>query len=104
MANKKSPHNRYSDRVLHNLQLKKLSMQIIVKTRVDEPCNSSSPQLKTSLMGKTKNDFIDDCILRGVTEAEVLRNIIKLHYEIINSLPHLRGKEFEEIKMIILRK
>lgn len=95
----KSPYNRYSDRVVTNLKLKKLSMQIIVKTRDDDNC-----QLKTSLMGQTKNDFIDDCLQRGLTESEVLRSILKLHYEIINSLPQLKGKEFEEIKSFMICK
>jgi hypothetical protein len=93
----KSPYNRYNERVVNNLQLKKLSYQIIVKTRHED-----GEQCKTSLMNGTKNNFIDDCILRGVTESEVLRSIIKLHYEIVTAYPNLKGKDFKDIKLFLL--
>jgi hypothetical protein len=77
--------------------LKKLSIQVIVKTRFND-----DEQIKTTLMSKTKNDFIDDCIQRGTTESDVLRNIIKLHYEIVEAFPNLKGKEFKDIKLFML--
>lgn len=91
MDNKKA-YSRYNERIITKLTLKKLSYQIIVDDN-----GEGNTRLKTSLMGTIKNDFIDDCLLRAQTESEVLRSIIKVYYEIINSHPQLRGKEFKEI-------
>jgi hypothetical protein len=90
-------YNRYNERIERNLILKKLSFQIVIKTRLYD-----NEQIKTSIMNKTKNDFLDDCHQRGVTESVVLRNIIKLHYEIMEAYPILKGKEFNDIKLHIL--
>lgn len=101
----KQPYNVFSDKSIERLKLKRLSYQVIIKTRIDDTLiNSATPQTKTTLMSKTKNDFIDDCLLRGVTESDVLRNIIKLHYDIITAYPQLKGKDFKDIKMFILTK
>lgn len=92
MSEKKS-YSRYNERVITKLNLKKLSFQIVVDCDLTNDC-----RIKTSLKSITKNDFIDDCLQRGQTESDVLRNVVKVYYETINSLPHLRGKEFKEIK------
>jgi hypothetical protein len=54
--------------------------------------------------GPTKNSFIDDCQKRVLTEAEVLRQIVKLHYDLIRNFPHLEGKEFKEIYAFLTQK
>lgn len=101
----KHPYNVFSDKSIERLKLKRLSYQVIVKTRIDDVLiNSSTQQIKTTLMSKTKNDFIDDCLLRGVTESDVLRNIIKLHYDILQAYPQLKGQDFKDIKLFILTK
>lgn len=101
----KHPYNVFSDKSIERLKLKRLSYQVIVKTRIDdELINSNTKRFTTSIMSKTKNDFIDDCLLRGVTESDVLRNIIKLHYDILQAYPQLKGQDFKDIKLFILTK
>lgn len=96
MDGKKS-YSRYNERIITRLTLKKLSFQMVVDCDLDSNC-----RIKTSLKSNTKNDFIDDCLQRGQTESDVLRNVVKLHYEIINSFPELKGKEFKDIKAFLI--
>lgn len=81
------PFNRSSETLIIRQEQKKL----IAKIKLTSYAN-----------GSVKNYFLDDCILRGLAESEVLRQIVKMHYEIINSHPHLKGKEFSEIKSFLI--
>ena len=52
----------------------------------------------TYLNGQTKNSFMLDCLKRGNNECENLRQIVTLHYNIMNDNPNLKDKKFNEIK------
>lgn len=82
-------YSRFSEKVLEHQRLKRQSFQV---------------KLTTYIRGKLKNDFLDDCINRGDVESETIRSIVKLHYELIEAYPVLRGKEFSEIKLFLLTK
>lgn len=56
----------------------------------------------TYLKAETKTKFLKDCILRGETECLILREIVKLHYELIEHYL-LEGKEFSDIKKILIK-
>lgn len=88
----KTPSNRYSERVIEKLKLKKLSYVATFRTRHED-----GTSCVTRLSGKTKNDFIDDCLKRGLTESVVLRCIIELHY----ANKSYQNKEFEDILKIL---
>ena len=55
----------------------------------------------TYLKGNVKNDFMGDCILRGITEANLLREIVMLHYDIMKKYA-VEKKEFSDIKKLLL--
>jgi hypothetical protein len=57
----------------------------------------------TYLSGTTKTKFLNDCLLREETECNVLRNIVDIHYSIINLHPELKDKEFKEIKTALTK-
>jgi hypothetical protein len=40
---------------------------------------------------------LNDCIKRGIKESQLLREIVDLHYRILNHY-HLEEKEFSEIR------
>lgn len=56
----------------------------------------------TYLNGAKKNAFMLDCIKRGTYECALLREIVSLHYSIMEAKPELKGKEFDDIKDFIL--
>jgi hypothetical protein len=71
-----------SDKTDKKQQLKKLSYNI---------------RITTFVKGKTKNDFLEDCLHRSNGESQNAKQIINLHYLIIEKYPSLRGKEFKDI-------
>lgn len=48
-------------------------------------------------VGETKNIFIDECQRRGLTEAEVLRQNVKVYHALLKRFPDLAGKEYKDI-------
>jgi len=54
-------------------------------------------RITTFVKGKTKNDFIDDCLHRSNGESQNAKQIIQLHYLILEKFPSLKGKEFNDI-------
>ena len=60
-------------------------------------------RITTFVKGTTKNDFIDDCLKRGIGESQNAKQIIQLHYKIISVMPSFKGKEFSEIYKLILK-
>lgn len=58
----------------------------------------------TYLSGTKKNAFMLDCIKRGTYECALLREIVSLHYSLMEAKPELKGKEFSDIREIILSK
>lgn len=93
-----NPKTRNSERLIQNLELKKMSVVARVTTRLDAPSITT-----TFIQGSIRNDFFNDCIKRGATEAEVARAIIGIHYEIIKSNPQLSGLDFKEIRDAICK-
>lgn len=59
-------------------------------------------KITTRLTGSTKNVFLDDCIRREFSEAEMARFIIGVYYSVIDVYPDLGGKEQSEIKKFII--
>ncbi len=54
--------------------------------------------------GTSKNHFIEDCILRDKSESHVLKNILKIYYDITAKVGNLKGKEFDDIHRILSEK
>ena len=55
------------------------------------------------LVGAKKNAFLLDAIKRVWTEAELVRNIISLHYDILEKHKIERSLDFKEIRKILLK-
>lgn len=58
--------------------------------------------ITTRLAGHLKNFFFGDLLRRENTEAELIRNIIEIHYSIIGEFPELKDKDFSDIKYQII--
>lgn len=50
------------------------------------------------LKGTLKNRFFLDCIKRNCKEGEYLRDVLELHYHIVDICPEFKNKTFYEIK------
>lgn len=61
-------------------------------------------KVTTYLKGTDKNRFMLDCIKKGSYEAEISRNIINIHYAIIDELPELKEMEMEQLKKYLIDK
>lgn len=81
------PYSRYSERVMDLQQKKRLKINLRLTTRIK---------------GVDKNNFIDDCMLRGQVEAELFRSIVKLHYDLLKAFPQLKGREFRDIRDFLI--
>lgn len=55
-------------------------------------------RVTTFIHGDLKNSFMCDCIKRGITEADMARDIIETYYTVIKLQPFLAEKEIPEIK------
>ena len=51
----------------------------------------------TALKGTVKNNFLLDCIDRNCREGELLRDIVKLHYQLIEQYDIKGSPAFKEI-------
>jgi len=71
---------------------------------LNEKIKNVSVRITTRASGSTKNYFIQDCINRDISESKVNNNILKIYYDVTNSSPIFKGKEFSEIKKILLDK
>lgn len=61
-------------------------------------------RITSRVKGKDKNYLMLDAIKRANFEAQIIREIIHIHYSIVELKPELKGKEFTEIKKYILDK
>lgn len=59
-------------------------------------------KITTRIRGDVKNKFMHDCFLKGVSESELAREIISLHYQIIEHY-QLHQKDLDEIKKILTK-
>lgn len=71
-----------------------------------EHCNESYKALKllsyqvkatTYLKGTVKNQFLNECIVRGGNEATTLRDIVTLHFEILDKIGASKGCEYSDV-------
>lgn len=53
------------------------------------------------ISGNTKNRFLNDCIIRGVTESDLTKEILKLHYAVLDKHNIVEAKEFCDLLKII---
>lgn len=61
-------------------------------------------RVTTFIQGELKNNFMSDCIKRGITEADMARDIIDTYYSTIKQHQWLAEKEIPEIKNYIREK
>jgi len=61
-------------------------------------------KLTTRLQGSKKNAFMLDMIKRDWTEAELIRQIISLHYDNLELNNIQRSTDFKEIRDVLIRK
>lgn len=55
-------------------------------------------RVTTFITGELKNNFMNDCIKRGITEADMARDIIETYYSVMSLNKFLCEKEIPEIK------
>ena len=77
-----------------------------------EHCNESYKALKllsyqvkatTYLKGTVKNQFLNECIIRGGNEADTLRDIVTLHFEILDKLGFNKGSEYSDVLKMVTK-
>lgn len=61
-------------------------------------------RVTTYIKGSVKNSFIDDCLRKRQLEVVVARNILDIHYCIIEKFPELKDMEFSAMKKYIIDK
>jgi len=61
-------------------------------------------RVTTFIQGELKNTFLNDCIKRGITEADLARDIFDAYYTIVKEKPSLKEKEIKEIKTYVIGK
>jgi hypothetical protein len=61
-------------------------------------------RVTTSIQGDLKNCFIEDCIKRGITEADLARSIFEVYYSSLREKPVLLEKEMTEVKKYLIDK
>lgn len=61
-------------------------------------------RVTTFIQGDLKNAFMCDCIKRGITEADLARDIIDVYYMTLRNAPQVAEKEIPEIKNWIIDK
>jgi hypothetical protein len=69
-----------------------------------EKMTSTKIKATTYLTGTKKNAFMLDCLKRDTYECALLREIVNLHYSIMEVHKDWKDKEFDEIKKLILEK
>ena len=83
--------------IMNHKNYKNLDFQVSKKERF-------RIRASTYIQGDLKNYFMDDCIKRGITEADLLRDIMEIYYSTIKIKPHLIEKEMMEVKQFIINK
>lgn len=54
--------------------------------------------------GAKKNRFMLDQLKRDLGEGELMKNIMDIHYAIIDAVPEYKEKEFSELKKYLIDK
>jgi len=77
-----------------------------------EHCNESYKQLKmlsyqvkatTYLRGEIKNQFLNECVIRGGNEAVALRDIVTLHFQILDKLGINKGADYGDVLKMVTK-
>jgi hypothetical protein len=61
-------------------------------------------RLTCYVSGAKKNRFMLDQLKRDLGEGELIKNIMDIHYSIIEELPAYKDKEFSELKKYLIDK
>lgn len=88
--------------------MSKYSEKSLTEKRIDILNNkkySYKLRVTTYLQSKTKDVFLNDCISKKRIEAATAKEIIEIHYAIINELPKQASyMDFKELKKYLLEK
>lgn len=58
-------------------------------------------KVTTKISGKTKQQFVNDCITKEKLECNMAKHIIEVYYQVIPSIPNVQYMDFPEIKKYI---
>ena len=61
-------------------------------------------RLTCYVSGAKKNRFMLDKLKRDLGEGELMKNIMDIHYAIIDAVPEYKEKEFSELKKYLIDK
>lgn len=61
-------------------------------------------RLTCYVSGAKKNRFMLDQLKRDLGEGELMKNIMDIHYAIIDAVPEYKEKEFSELKKYLIDK
>jgi hypothetical protein len=61
-------------------------------------------RLTCYISGKKKNIFMVDQLKRDIGEGELVKNILDIHYSILEEVPEMKYKEFTELKKYLINK
>jgi hypothetical protein len=61
-------------------------------------------RLTCYVSGAKKNRFLLDQIKRDLGEGELIKNILDIHYAIVDELPEFKEKEHVELKKYLIDK
>lgn len=61
-------------------------------------------RLTCYISGKQKNIFMLDQLKRDVGEGELIKNILDIHYTMVDEMPELKHKEFTELKKLLIER
>jgi uncharacterized protein YbaR (Trm112 family) len=61
-------------------------------------------RLTCYISGAKKNRFLLDQIKRDLGEGELIKNILDIHYAIIDEIPEFKEKEHIELKQYLIDK
>lgn len=61
-------------------------------------------RVTTRIQGVDKNRFMLDTLKKGITEAQLAKGIINIHYAIIDEIPELKEMEMEQLKKYLIDK
>lgn len=61
-------------------------------------------RVTTRIHGTDKNKFMLDTLKKGINESTLAKEIIHIHYALIEQEPRLREIEFDELKKYLIDK
>lgn len=82
--------------LLQNLNMADKSLQNLIKKS-----DSLTMKVTTKISGKTKEQFVNDCIGKEKLECNMAKHIIEVYYQIVPQIPRSEYMEFSEIKKYI---